>query len=62
MKRLTSCKFNIDSGCAELCFSDESMISIRCTTIENSIKTTMNGRSELDWLITTYHSTMCGLC
>ena len=51
MKRLTSCEFNIDSGCVELRYSDESMLSIDCTAVENSIETTINGRSELDWHI-----------
>ena len=51
MKRLTSCKFNLDSGCVELHYSDESMLAIDCTAVEDSIETTMNGRSELDWLI-----------
>ena len=51
MKRLTSCEFNIDSGCVELRYSDGSMLAIDCTAVENSIETTMNERSELDWLI-----------
>lgn len=51
MKRLTSCEFNIDTGCVELRYSDGSMLSIDCTAVENSIETTMNQRSEMDWLI-----------
>lgn len=51
MKRLKTCEFNIDTGCVELCFSDGSMLAIDCTAVENSIETTMHGRSELDWLI-----------
>ena len=51
MKKLTSCEFNIDSGCVECRYSDGSMLAIDCTTVENSIETTMNQRSELDWLI-----------
>ena len=51
MKKLISCEFNIDSGCVELRYSDGSMLTIDCTAVENSIETTMNGRSELDWLI-----------
>ncbi len=51
MKWLTSCEFNIDTGCVELCYSDGSMLSIDCTAVEDSIETTMNGQSEMDWLI-----------
>lgn len=51
MKQLKSCEFNIDSGCVELCYSDGSKLAIDCTAVENSIETTMNGRSELDWLL-----------
>ncbi len=35
MNRLLSCKFNIDTGCVELKYSDGTMISIDCTTVEN---------------------------
>lgn len=31
MKKLLSCTFNMDSGCVELKFSDDSMIPINCT-------------------------------
>ena len=31
MKTLLSCEFNMDTGCAELKYSDDSMISINCT-------------------------------
>lgn len=51
MKRFTSCEFNIDTGCVELRCSDGSMLAIDCTAVENSIETTMNQRSEMDWLI-----------
>jgi hypothetical protein len=51
MKKLISCEFNIDSGCVELRYSDRTMLSIDCTAVENSIETTMNGRSEMDYLI-----------
>lgn len=51
MKRLLSYAFNIDSGCVELRYTDGTMLAIDCTAVENSIETTMNGRSELDWLI-----------
>lgn len=51
MKRLISCEFNIDSGNVELRYSDGSVLSIDCTAVEDSIKTTLNGRTELDWLV-----------
>lgn len=51
MNKLKSCEFNIDSGCVELRYADGSMLAIDCTAVENGIETTMNQRSELDWLI-----------
>ena len=51
MNKIISCEFNIDSGCVELIYADGSMIAIDCTAVENSIETTINGRSEMDWLI-----------
>lgn len=51
MKRLTFCEFKIDSSNVELRYSDGSILAIDCTAVENSVKTTINGRSELDWLI-----------
>lgn len=51
MAQLLSCKFNIDTACVELKFSDGSMISIDCTAVENVVAKNMYQRSELDWLI-----------
>ena len=51
MKRLISCEFNIDTACVELCFTDESKISIDCTAVENEVADNRFQRSELDWLI-----------
>lgn len=51
MNKLISCEFNIDSGCVELIYADGSMLAIDCTAVENSIETTINGRSEMEWLI-----------
>ena len=51
MSKIKSCEFNMDSGCVELRYADGSMIAVDCTAVENSIETTMNQRSELDWLI-----------
>ena len=51
MNKLISCEFNIDSGCVELIYADGSILAIDCTAVENSIETTINGRSEMEWLI-----------
>ena len=37
MKKLISCEFNMDSACVELVYSDNSMISIDCTAVENEV-------------------------
>ena len=51
MKTLLSCEFNMDTGCVELRYSDDSMISINCTTVEDEAANSRFQRSELDWLI-----------
>ena len=51
MKDIITCKFNMDSGCVELRFSDGAMISINCTAVENEVADNRFERSELDWLI-----------
>lgn len=51
MKKLLSCKFNIDSACVELKYDDGSMISINCTAVENELDASMLQRGELDWLV-----------
>ena len=51
MRRMTSCKFNIDTACVELCFTDGALISIDCTAVENEIADNTYQRSELDYLI-----------
>lgn len=51
MDRLISCEFNMDTGCVEMRFSDDSMLSIDCTGVENEIADNMYQRSELDYLI-----------
>lgn len=51
MNRLLSCEFNIDTGNVELRYADGSMISIDCIEIEHVVATSINARSELDWLI-----------
>lgn len=51
MKKLISCEFNMDSGCAELRYANGEMLAIDCTAMERSIDTTMRSRSGLDWLV-----------
>ena len=51
MKRLISCRFNMDTACVEVKFSDGSMISIDTIAVENEVADNMYQRSELDWLI-----------
>lgn len=51
MKKLLSCKFNIDTACVELKYDDGSMISINCTSVENELDASMLQRGELDWLV-----------
>ena len=51
MKKLISCKFNFDTVCVELKFSDGSMISIDTIAVENEIADNLYQRSELDYLI-----------
>ena len=54
MKTLLSCKFNIDTVCVELKYSDGSMISINCTAVEDEVTNSRIQRSVLDWLIYNY--------
>ena len=51
MKTLLSCEFNMDTGCVELRYSDDSMISINCTAVEDEVANSRFQRSELNWLI-----------
>lgn len=51
MNKLLSCEFNIDTGNIELRYAGGSMISIDCTEVENAVSTSINARSELDWLV-----------
>ena len=51
MKRLLSCKFNFDTVCVELKFSDGTMIAIDTIAVENEVSDNMYQRSELDYLI-----------
>ena len=51
MKKLISCKFNMDTACVELIFTDGSMIAIDIIAVEDEVADSMYQRSELDWLI-----------
>lgn len=51
MKRLLSCKFNMDTACVELKFANGSMIAIDTIAVENEVADNIYQRSELDWLI-----------
>ena len=51
MKQIISCKFNIDTTCVELKFTDGSMLSIDTIAVENGVANNMYERSELDYLI-----------
>ena len=51
MKRLLSCKFNMDTACVELKFADGSMIAIDTIAVENEVADNMYQRAELDYLI-----------
>ena len=51
MKQIISCKFNIDTTCVELKFTDGSMLSIDTLAVENEVANNMYERSELDYLI-----------
>ena len=51
MKTLLFCEFNMDTGYVELRYSDDSMISINCTAVEDEVANSRFQRSELDCLI-----------
>lgn len=57
MANITSCRFNMDTGCVELMLADGTQISINCTAVENEIADNMYQRSELDYLI--YNDPLC---
>ena len=51
VKRLISCEYNFDNCCAELKFTDGSMIAIDTIAVENEVACNMYERSELNYLI-----------
>ena len=50
-KKVLSCEFNMDTGCVEVKYADDSMIAINCMKVENEVARNMYEASELDWLI-----------
>ena len=51
MRKILSCKFNLDTACVELRMGDGTLLSIDCMAVENELANSMYQRSELDWLI-----------
>ena len=51
MRKIVSCKYNLDTACVELCLEDGTLLFIDCTAVENEAANSMYQRSELDWLI-----------
>ena len=51
MDKLVSCKFNLDTACVELRYTDESILSINCIAVEDEFGYSPHARAELDWLI-----------
>ncbi len=49
--KLITCEFNMDSGCVELRFDDETMLDIDCTIVESEYAHTVQQKTELDWLV-----------
>ena len=51
MRKIITCKFDLDTACVALYLEDGTLLSIDCTAVENEIADSMYQRSELDWLI-----------
>ncbi len=51
MKKLISCKYNMDTACVELRYTDGTVISIDTIAVENEVADNLYQRSELDYLI-----------
>ena len=51
MRTLLSCKFNIDTACVELKYSDGSMLAIDCDGVEDEYAKAIRQRSALDYLV-----------
>ncbi len=62
MKKLLSCKFNIDTACVELKYDDGSMISINCTAVENELDASMLQRGEFGLACLQQAAGICRAC
>ena len=51
MRKLISCRFNMDTACVELRYTDGTLISIDCIEVEYQVAHTVKQRSALDYLI-----------
>ena len=51
MRKIFSCKFNLDTACVELRLNGGTLLAIDCMAVENEAANSMYQRSELDWLI-----------
>ena len=51
MRKLISCKFNIDTACVELRYADSSSISIYTPGVDDSLDTILPMRTEMDQLV-----------
>lgn len=49
MDKLVSCKFNIDTACVELRYTDGSILSINCIAVEDEFGYSPHARAELYW-------------
>ncbi len=51
MKKLLSCRFNIDTASVEIRYTDGSQISIYAPRVDDEICPTVPMQTEIDWLI-----------
>ncbi len=51
MKKVISCKFNIDTACVEAKYSDGTAFSIYTPGVEATLDITTKQQIEVDWLI-----------
>ncbi|MCD7859441.1 MAG: DUF6061 family protein [Firmicutes bacterium] len=51
MKKLLSCRFNIDTASVEIRYTDGSQISIYTPGVDDEICPTVPMQTEIDWLI-----------
>lgn len=51
MKELLFCRFNIDTACVEIKFTDGCKIDIYTPGVDDEIRPTVPMQTEIDWLI-----------